>query len=458
MKKLLIGVMCFASASAIFAQSATVNDAELSPDVAAPQVNTKGAKKIIEEYLTSKYGKSNGVMQNKNGQFIATIGVGAIQAPKGHRNYNQSRVNAFDKAMLDAKAKMAKFLEQEISVAVESAYAEIPEQLDGPEQEMAKTIASMDDNSIVGKAKKLISKKLDNALRKEGYDPDASKDRNSARAKEIQRKIDNIMSKDEFKKVISSGAKSVISGGQALYTVEVAVGKRSEIGVALVWSPSLASMANSLVTGKPVAGAKAKKPIIQQITKDTDKLISTFGVQQKINEKGEYVLVSYGQSTAISQSSRAQQAASDKARQNADALIRQFAGEYVAVNEAQENAEQTLEYRDGSLPDYTSLDSYKVTQATLAKKMVINGIDEIHSWDAVHPISGQTVYGVVCTWSPRQAQEARKYKKIIEETARDGAEGRRKVSPTNYRNSSLKQVPRAEERIGLGDAADEDAF
>lgn len=458
MKKLIVGLVCITSIGAIFAQGVTTDGAEMSPESVAPQVNRQGAKKIIEEYLISRFGKRNGVMQNKNGQFIATIGIGTIQAPKDDKNYNQARVNAFDKAMLDAKAKMAKFLEQEISVAVESAYAEIPEQLDGPEQEMAKAIATMDDDSIVGKAKKLISKKLDNALRKEGYDPDEVKAGNEAKTKEIKRKIDNILSKDEFKKVISSGAKSVISGGQALYTVEVAVGKRSEIGVAFVWSPMLARMANSLVTGRPVEGAKAKKPIIQQITKNADVLISTFGVQQKVNERGEYVLVSYGQSTAISSSSRAQQAASDKAKMNAEAMIRQFAGEYVSVNETQENAELTLEYRDDLLPDYNSLNSYKATQATMAKKMVINGIDEIYSWDAIHPISGQTVYGVVCTWSPKQAQEAREYKKKIEETAKDGAEGRRTVSPTTFRDSDLKQVPRVKDRVGIGDSADEDAF
>ena len=458
MKKLMITAVCaLASVWSAIAQEAPIDVAEMTPETSAPTANPKGAKKIIEEYMQERHGWANGVNENKNGQFIMTIGIGAIQAPKDHKSYNQSRVNAFDKAVLDVKAKMAKFLEQEIAAAVTSAYAEVPEGLNGPEQEMAKTIANMADDSIIGKAKKLISKKLDNALRKEGYDPDAAKAEGSAKVKELQNRIDNIMSKDEFKKTVTSGAKSVISGAQAFYTVEVSVGKRAEIGVALIWSPMLARMANSLVTGIPVPNAKAKKPIRQQITKDTDKLISTFGVQQKVNENGEYVLVSYGQSTAISSSSRAQQAASDKAKLNAEALIRQFAGEYVAVNEEQINAEQTLEYRDGALPDYTSMDSYKTTQATMAKKMNINGINEIYSWEAVHPISGQTVYGVVCTWSPKQAQMARNFKKTIEATAIDGAEGRRKVSApgTNY---NLKPIPKAKDRVGLGDSADDDTF
>ena len=120
-------------------------------------------------------------------------------------------------------------------------------------------------------------------------------------------------SKDSFKKSTRAGATSAISGAQAFYTVEVVKGKRAEIGVVLIWSPKLGEMASSLVTGKAVAGTKAKAPIREQITKDSKVLLSTFGIQQKVNEKGDYVLVSYGQSGARNDSSRSAQAAYDKA-------------------------------------------------------------------------------------------------------------------------------------------------
>ena len=407
MKKLMIIAAATLCAGAAFANGEAVE--EIQPE-AAIEEETKDASTVLTEYLDAK-GWTEGANQNKNGLFMVQVGIGAIQAPPGHPSYNDARVRAFDKAMLDAKAKLAKSLEEEISVAVETAYVEPPKEMKGPEQEMAKAIADMPDDSILGKATTLIKKKLDNALKEEGYDADAAKAAGQSKVDELRAKLEAVSSKDSFKKSTRAGATSAISGAQAFYTVEVVKGKRAEIGVVLIWSPKLGEMASSLVTGKAVAGTKAKAPIREQITKDSRVLLSTFGIQQKVNEKGDYVLVSYGQSGARNDSSRSAQAAYDKAALQARAQIRQFAGETVSVSEAQDQAEETLEYDNGALPDYSDSSSYEQYQQSVAAKMKINGIMTVKKWNATHPVSGKPVYGVIMSWSPADADFARSMKK-----------------------------------------------
>ena len=458
MKKLMIAFAAVAAFGAAFAAEESVEDA--APEAAISE-EIKDASSLLTEYLDSK-GWTEGANQNKGGVFMVQTGIGAIQAPPGHPSYNDARVRAFDKAMLDAKAKLAKSLEEEISVAVETAYVEPPKEMKGPEQQLAKAMAEMPDDSIFGKAKTLIGKKLDNALRAEGYDPDAAKAAGQSKVDELRAKLESVSSKDSFKKSVRAGATSAISGAQAFYTIEVVKGKRAEIGVVLIWSPKLGEMASSLVTGKPVAGVKPKTPIRSQLTNDSKVLLSTFGIQQKIDENGNYVLVSFGQSGARNDSSRSAQAAYDKAALQARSQIRQFAGETVSVSEAQDQAEETLEYDNGALPDYTDSSSYEQYQKSVAAKMKINGIMTIKKWNSVHPVSGKPVYGVIMSWSPKAAEFAREMKKTIEATAKDGAAGRRTVpavqAATQRQSTQSVAKPTATENVKGGAAGDDDAF
>ncbi len=436
---------------------------EKAPEAALAE-GTKDANTLLMEYLESK-GWTEGPNIKKSGAFIVQTGTGAIQAPPTHPSYNDARARAFDKAMLDAKAKLAKYLKTEISVAVETTYVEPPKEMGGPEKELAKAMAEMPDDSLFGKVKLLLNKKLDNALKDEGYDVSAENAASEAKIAKLRAKLNSVISRDSFKKAIQESAKVAISGAQAFYTIEVINGKKAEVGIVLIWSPKLGEMADSLVSGKPVAKAKAKKPIREQLPTDNQTLLSTFGIQQKINENGEYVLVSYGQAGARTESSRSAQAAYDKAAMRAKAQIRQFAGETIAASDAQNEAEETLEYDDGSLPDYNDASSYEQYQKSVAQKMTINGASTIKTWTAVHPVSGKPVYGVIVSWSPSSAEYARQIKSQIESSAKDGAEGRRTtVEPSAQKSAApatMKApaaVPTVTDRIKAGADGDEDAF
>ena len=460
MNKLMIVAVSVCSASVLFAQDAPTHTLVEEMSSESKISSERGADELMQEFLDSRPngGWSEGANPGKNGIFVVEKGVGAILAKPDSASYNDARVWAFDMAILNAKAKLAAYLETEIETAASYSYIEPPMGDKTADQELADAIANQPDDSILGKAKTLVSKKLDNLLKKEGYDPDAARAQGKAKTDEIKAKIASVTGKESYKRMVKSAAQTVLSGAQAFYTVEVVKGGRAEIGVVLVWSPKLAEMASSLVTGKAIAGAKPKTTVKNQINKDLDVLLTTFGVQQKIDEAGEYVLVAFGQSGARNANSASVNMAREKARQNAQVLIRSFAGEIVAYSMAQDQAGITQNFEKGSLPDMCDQGASKKFISTGAAKMKINGMNTVHSWNARHPISGRMVYGEVVTWKPSGAAVARSVKAKIESTAKDGAAGRRTVPVANVSGLDAKVKPTATERVKVSSQGDEDAF
>lgn len=445
------------------APAATPLQQDAPPEMAEPEIKSSNdAMSLLDQFLSDK-GWNEGAIEIKGKNVVIQKGIGTIAAPPNHPSYIDSRRRAFDKAMLDAKAKMAKYLESEISTAVERSYEEgSSSHAPTPQEEVAAAIAAMPDDSICGKVVRLAHAKLDNMMKSEGVDFEAEKAAGGERLKAALEKMNKLCGAESFKKTITASAVCAVSGMQAYYVVEAQeAGKQGEIGVIAMWSPALGQMADSIVTGRPVPVKSAKRPIREQIPTKNNILLSTFGVQQMIDEKGNLVLVAFAQSGAKSKSKMASNAAYSQAALQAQALIRQFAGETVSMSETSDEAEQSLDYGE-DLPDYSDSSKYELFQKSVAAKMKINGISTLKNWNAVHPITGTTVYGAICSWSPAGAAQARKIKQQVEATAKDGAAGRRTVpseSPAmTTAVSAPSAVPSASSRIGTGAEGDDDAF
>ena len=450
----------------------TMLSAQSDPSGAMPLEETgaqisadTSAQSQIQAFLDSK-GWTEGENSGKNGPFIVTTGVGTIAAPPNHPSYAASRPRAFAKAMLAAKSNMSRYLSVSISTAVMSKYQEANNNTTPtPQEEMAAALAAMPPDSLIGKARAYTGAKLDNLLRKEGVSVDVQREAAQAAYAAAAEKAKQLAATEEFQRSVNSTSTALISGLQAFFTVEGfdPETKQGEIGVVAIWSPVLAETAASLTSASvPAAFKKGKKSIKEQIPTDTAILLSTFGVQQKIDENGNYVLVSYGQSAARTSNSRAKNAAYNKARLDADGQIRSFAGEAVVCSDALSEAEQSLDYNlEGQLPDYNDESSYNEYQQSVGKNLEINGITTIHRWTAVHPVSGQTVYGVVRMWSPVSGMKARQNKANIESPAKDGAAGRRSVapvSPVTAQSGSAANTSTGSPMLNYGSQGDEDAF
>ena len=224
-------------------------------------------------------------------------------------------------------------------------------------------------------------------------------------------------------------------------------GKKGEIGVVAIWSPKLQAMARSISRGGKLPSGVGKRPIKEQIPADRKVLLSTFGVQQKIDENGNLVLVSFGQAGAVTDSPQSANAARNKAKMQAMAAIREFAGESVAVTTDAINAESVEEFENAA-ESYEDVSAYSQKVKAVAESLKISGIATIKNWEAKHPLTGRMVYGVVCAWSPESAVRAQSMKRTMDAAASGtgaGANSRPVANP----NGSLQ---------GQGASADEDAF
>lgn len=419
-----------AALCAAHAQEATP-EAAIGNEAAVEQKNIHD---IVDEYLASK-GMSEGENSKKDGsRYYVAVGYGAIQAPLDSRSYADSRVNAYNKAMLDAKAKMAEYLEIVIRTETEHDYSE--GNWGGTET------AEDNDLSINAKVKRLIMERLDKDLQTEGLHPDET----NAEARE--RNARKRLNSDFYKKVISTAAKAEITGMQVMCSFEgVPAGKKGEIGVVAIWSPKLQAMAQSICKGGKLPSGIGKKPIKEQIPTDKAVLLSTFGVQQKIDENGDLVLVAFGQAGAVTDSPQSANAARSKAKMQAMAAIREFAGESVAVMTDAVNAENVEEFENAA-EEYEDVSAFSQKIKAVAESLNISGVATIKNWDCKHPLTGRTVYGVVCSWSPKQAANAGAMKRSMDATAA-GVGAANAPLPIANPNGSLQ---------GQGADADDDAF
>lgn len=441
MKKLMITLAAVAAFGALFAQNAAATAPETTSQEKCA-IEEKDVDAMMDEYISSK-GWVEGLNTKADGsKFFIAKGSGVIQAPRNSQSYIDSRVNAFNKAMLEAKKAMVEYLGVDIATDTAKEYAE-GSAVNPPPPANNEEALMME---LADKGKKLLLKKINDELAKQGIDP--AKDPAAAKAA-----LGKQLNSEKYRKMITSVARAKVLGLQACSTFEgTPTNGKGEIGVVAIWSPKLQAMAASLVTGAPVPPVGAKKPIAQQISNDAATLISTFGVQQKIDEAGDLVLVGFGQAGAVSDSKMSGKAAQTKARANALAAIREFAGEQVAVATDTLNAETAEEFESGA-EAYENESAMKEKIAASAARMNIAGVAPLKNYKFKHPINGKTVYGVALTWCPKQAVQARELKRTMANpTATSRALAPKPAAP------AAAPVAPARSFNAAGQGADADAF
>jgi len=427
MKKMMVGVLCLAAVGPVFAQEAAPAPEAVSQEKC--EIEEKDVDTMMDEYIASK-GWVEGLNDKGGKKFFVAKGCGVIQAPRNSQKYVGSRVNAFNKAMLDAKKAMVEYLGVEIATETQKEYAE----------GSAVAPVPTEAQEVAGKLKSFLYSKLNEALASEGIDP--VKDPAAAKAA-----LGKQLNSEKYKKMISTLAQAKVLGLQAACTFEGTPSSgKGQIGVVAVWSDKLQKMAESITTGAPVPAVGAKKPIAEQVSSDPKVLMSTFGVQQRIDEKGDLVLVAFGQAGAVSESPTSANAAKTKAKQAAQAAIHEFAGEQVAVAVDTLNAETTEEFESGA-ENYQDESSMKEKIKATAGKMNIPGIAPLRNAKCKHPLNGRTVFVCAMTWCPKQASQAHLLKKRIPTPPKDGIV----VPPT-------PQPPKKGPHNGVGDGADPDAL
>jgi len=365
---------------------------EEAPSIFQNQCNVRDE---IDEFLSLKgYSEGKNVRPIGGGIFVAT-GTGVIQSPLNNPSYMRSRINAFDKAMLAAKRQMVEYIGVEIRNEIISDYTE---GVSPSERKQEQADAAQKELGINVKTKELINAELDLMFKERGIDL------TNPVPEEV---VQEVLTTEMFEVIIKSVASAQIMGMQPWKVFEGSPdGAKGQIGVVAVYSDKLQRMADVLFSGEVsnLPGETPKLPLVEQIPNDERVLLTTFGVQQKIDENGQLVLVSFGQGVPITQSTRSLDAAYDKAKLYAMSYLRSFAGEIVAVESEVYQHEEVKEF-ENAMEKYENDEYFRDKVRTQADALNISGIQIIHRWQSVHPLTNQPVVGVIIAWWPPQKKE-----------------------------------------------------
>lgn len=405
----------------------------------------KDAFDQAQAFLSSK-GWSEG--KNANGM-IVTIGKASLACGSDSDRFDDCRRQAYAQAMFDAKKELAKYMSLEVSASMSSMYREgdIAKQL---AQTRAQQVAEVP--GVVQKVALLANAYIDEELKSRGvnFGQEQAGKVEAERQREIEmarKEADQLLSSDEFKSAVEAVAMAECSAIQAYRTFEyIPAGAKGSIAVVAIYSEKSGQLQRALLgLGEAPAGAPKEAISAWAAAQGAGALLYTFGTQPRVNEKGELVLVAFGQSTPIGTSERHFDAAEKKAALNAQGDARRFLGELVMSQERQIEASTLKEFADSS-SILQSQSSYEEALASRAERLSMPGGLRTFRWKMRHPLSAKTTVGVVYVYSVSGALEANKLRDMFK--AAGGAAGGAGIS--NKRPSEAPSPQKPEQKRPLG--------
>tara|TARA_B100001059_G_scaffold218737_1_gene239214 strand:+ start:306 stop:1673 length:1368 start_codon:yes stop_codon:yes gene_type:complete len=356
----------------------------------------------IDNYLSEK-GWSQG--PNKDGKIMVSAGIGVIKARPGSKQYLGARNNAYKQALLQAKQEMVNYLGQEISRQIEMTYSEPEIVAETQSEAEAMEESGPGDMGLLEKSELLIHSELDNLLQSRGVDLSTEEG-----VEKAQEEVKTLLAETKFKDSIQSMARNEVAGLTAYKSFECQpADSQGEIAVICVYTEKTRMMAAALLgRGEAPPKKKGKKKLKDQLPGD-ESIAHSFGVQQRIDENGDIVLISFGHGVPRTKSRMAMNAATQKAQLNADGDIRSFAGEMIATASTLDTAESYQEFEDeaGNASDvYESMDSFEQTTKAQAAALKISGITTLYRAEVTHPVTGEKFMVVVRQWSPAASDQA----------------------------------------------------
>ena len=400
---------------------AVVQDLSKKNDVVegAGQSGGTNARQMATDFLSS-----SGLVQGFDSTTNRFVAIGSATMPCDASNsekFQLSRNATFERAMVDVKTQMAKYLKQEISTAVKSIYKELKtsDQVDKLNAATAPAPAS----SAAGQASPLgdvqIKAKVDVwgvqvAVSSMGADRALNLAQEEANNQNIDltnldapEKMKVLLSSDSFSKAVEVISKQEVVAVQCFQSFESIQNGECMVAVIGVVSPKSMAMAAAIL-GSGVAPKGEKKESIKDwlnTLKTSGKLLYTRGIIQRADENGDIVLISFGQAAPRTDGGRSMDAAFGKATTNADGALRQFAGELLLCSSSNEEG-YTLKEFDDRTKAFQSESAYEEKYKAVAQALAVSGFAENMREEVVHPSSNQKVAIVVKEWNLKNSQQA----------------------------------------------------
>ena len=403
-----------------------------------------------------------------------SVGAAAVNAKPSDPDYIDSRVLAFQRAELEAKAKTAIYLGVDLTTSRGSSEWEINPQERHELEELYEASKDLQSSTVQNgiantikalfeKASLLAKEKLDEVIKKSGVDVDAEKRAEEQRKTARKNMTMNLRNISEASLKASASALSEVQGSQVIASFEGSYHGNYQVAVITLWSQNLQRLVQSMRSGSAPLGLprkEAKEELLKQLPDDPNELCCLTGVRAYINQDGEHTLLTFGQAgvnVVGEREDKAFEKAGKKARLRAMAALRSFMGETVAFKSTEKLRELLAlyanEYQEGQ-QNYTSISRFQEMIETEAKKEKISGIHGLFTKeDLKHPFTYKPLILKVMAWSPSSQALAKEVRQAIEH-------GPERVSQPEHKRpipKKIEETPARKGTIGSG-KTDKDAW
>lgn len=375
--------------------------------------------------ILRKKGKALGVVNDD--QSVYALGAASTAVPSNRPGFINSRNIAFRKAMLFAKQEFLRIQGEKLTSSESLSLME--DNTSGVDPDTQKKA------SFLQKVKKLADQSVDKALIKMGVSEFEVAKMNAGKKKAVY--------EEQYRNQITSLTAGLLKGISVVRICEGEVGRNDyQVAVVLKYSPENQKLA-ATIKGRSDYYLDPKKPsatLNKIMNAEPVDLIPRLGVLTTINDKGQMILLGYGQSevrTTGSRQSQAKQNALRQARLNAVDNIKNFIAQDLVAKEMQENAEVLSEYANEGTDLFTS-NKYETTIKSKTSTLKLSTFP-LRQWTAKHPTANSTVAGVIVAWTPEFAEESKQLQKRLntsdEELLRKDRERNAKKSDTPQKDT-----------------------
>ena len=423
--------------------------------------NSENPLDAASNWLTSK-GLQQGRMIKNDKLLYISVGAATIMAKPDEEEFIDSRYLAFQRAELDAKAKLAMTLGVDLSTERGSANLRTSPKERQALKELYSSSKALQNSaekagiadrikSIFDKATRLAETKLDNALEEAEATPEKNKADNNI--------LKSININDTSLKA-SAAAYTEVQGAQVIQTFEGSYRDSYMVVVVTLWSQNIQKLVDSMISGQNPAQldpVTAKKEIIKQLPTNPDELMCLTGVRAYINERGERTLLAFGQAGVMDTGEEAMDYmdAHEAAGLRALSALRTFMGETVLKNSTTEVYEALARYvyKDGKRKrEYGLVNELESKIQAKATEQKITGIQSVYSKEISHSFTGRPLVLEVYAWSPGSQAMAKDIKAKIENKSMPTVE-------SEVRNHIQKKPATAKKGLkSSGAGADSDAW
>ncbi len=361
----------------------------------------------------------NGVI-HADGKIIASATV-SVAVRLGQPGWIDSRVAAFERAELDAKAKIIRSLVESTDTKRSLEVLENATWQDGDIHKIQELNEVADTLDRIGKKSlALTESSLNAALQK--LDPEYDPEKYAGKTPEELKQI----AESRFKRQIQGIAMKTLIGATPIYSTE---GKMTndeyQVLVGVIWTPKLNRLALSLMNDEySIPAVTPGKPLAEHMPTDEAVLIGSVGAKIVVDEKGQYAVMAYGQAqprrAAPGRELAAIQDANQIAANRARAAIVNFIQEGLTLRESELSEELSREFSDMTFGTEVVREyQKKITGKNV--KVKLSGLRVIKEWNAKHPETGQDVAGTVIAWTPSSAQVSKAAAAAMENQQTGGA-------------------------------------